>query len=122
LQLAKLARIFVLNATFFLRAFGRTKGFFWICDPALAIKKGQLWINKGQFAPGRPLSMGMPIALGSLPVLRLADKQTSLGMSCKDEGYFEDDLLHLLLACLMTKMQECLSNRLSCLNHAATIG
>jgi len=45
----------------------------WTCDATLAIVKGQLPMLKGQSAPSRPFSMGMPIASGWLPVMRLAD-------------------------------------------------
>jgi len=44
-----------------------------MCDTALAIQKEKLPIWKGQLAPSRPLSMGMPIASGWLPITRLAD-------------------------------------------------
>jgi len=64
---------FVESATFIFSAFGRANGSFWTCDPALAIKKGRLRICNGRWAPSRPFSMGMPIALGSLPISCLAD-------------------------------------------------
>ena len=72
LRFAKLVRIFVANATFFF-AFGRIKGSFWTFELALVTNEVPLRIENGQLAPGLPLSMGMPIASGSLPVSRLAD-------------------------------------------------
>jgi len=80
---AKLTCIFVANATFLLSAFGGRKGSDRTCGPALAIEKGQLRIHNGQLARSHPLSMGMPIAPGSLPVSCLADATTGKKGSCE---------------------------------------
>jgi len=72
-SIAKFAVTVVANATFLWRAFGGVVGSFWTFDLALDMMKGQLPFSNGQLAPSRPLSMGMPIVSGSLPVLRLSD-------------------------------------------------
>jgi len=73
LLLAKLVRIFAVNATFFMHSFGRNKRSFWTFDSDLALNKGQLRFHNAQSAPSCPLRMGMPITSGSLPVFHVAD-------------------------------------------------
>jgi len=88
LRFAKLVRIFVANATFFF-AFGRIKGSFWTFELALVTNEVPLRIENGQLAPGLPLSMGMPIASGSLLVSRLADECPVVLVTNQQRGQME---------------------------------